>query len=186
MPGADAIINVARKDTPGVVQITNEQVQLGAMGNNAAVPTGVGTGIVLDNQGHIRAHYHVVRDPQKLLVILANGSKQYPATLVRGDSRSDLAVIQVSGANLPLLALGDSSKLTVGQGWSQWRRRQADIRRFPVSSGATMSRRNCAVGYNSAGSSVPPAGHWRCIPGVDLGSVLTHGEPARWHRELAD
>lgn len=113
--GTDAIITVAKKDTPGVVQITNEQVPLGAMGNSSAVPTGVGTGIVIDSQGHILTNDHVVRGAQKLLVTLANGSKEYPATLVGGDSRSDLAVIQVSGANLPPLALGDSSKLQVGQ-----------------------------------------------------------------------
>ncbi|HEY8745274.1 MAG TPA: trypsin-like peptidase domain-containing protein, partial [Chloroflexota bacterium] len=115
--GADAISTVAKKDTPGVVQITNEQVQLGAMGQGGgqAVPAGVGTGIVLDNQGHILTNDHVVAGAQKLVVTLSNGSKEYPATLVGGDARSDLAVIQVSGANIPPLALGDSSKLQVGQ-----------------------------------------------------------------------
>ena len=115
--GADAIINVAKKDTPGVVQITNEQVQLGAMGQGAgqAVPAGVGTGIVMDAQGHILTNDHVVRGAQKLVVSLSNGSKEYPAKLIGGDVRSDLAVIQVSGANIPPLVLGDSSKLEVGQ-----------------------------------------------------------------------
>ena len=80
-----------------------------------AVPAGVGTGIVLDNQGHILTNDHVVSGAQKLVVTLSNGSKEYPATLIGGDVRSDLAVIQVSGANIPPLALGDSSKLQVGQ-----------------------------------------------------------------------
>jgi serine protease Do len=115
--GADAFINVAKKDTPGVVQITNEQVQLGAMGQGAgqAVPAGVGTGIVMDSQGHILTNDHVVRGAQKLVVSLSNGSNEYPAKLIGGDVRSDLAVIQVSGANIQPLVLGDSSKLQVGQ-----------------------------------------------------------------------
>ena len=115
--GTDAFINVSKKDTPGVVQITNEQVQLGAMGQGSgqAVPTGVGTGIVMDNQGHILTNDHVVRGAQKLIVTLSNGTKEYPATLIGGDQRSDLAVIQVTGANIPALVLGDSSKLQVGQ-----------------------------------------------------------------------
>lgn len=115
--GADAFISVAKKDTPGVVQITNEQVQLGAMGQGGgqAVPAGVGTGIVMDNQGHILTNDHVVRGAQKLVVSLSNGSHEYPATLIGGDVRSDLAVIQVSGANIQPLVLGDSSKLQVGQ-----------------------------------------------------------------------
>jgi len=111
---ADSVINVAKKVTPGVVQITNEQVQLGAMGSQA-VPTGVGTGVVIDGQGHILTNNHVVAGASKLRVSLANGSKQYSATLVGADSRTDLAVIQVSGANLTELPLGDSSKLQVGQ-----------------------------------------------------------------------
>lgn len=111
---ADSVINVAKKVTPGVVQITNEQVQLGAMGNQA-VPTGVGTGIVIDGQGHILTNNHVVAGASKLRVSLANGSKEYSATLVGSDPRTDLAVIQVSGANLTELPLGDSSKLQVGQ-----------------------------------------------------------------------
>lgn len=111
----DSIISVAKKDTPGVVQITNEQVQLGALGSGQAVPTGVGTGIVLDTQGHILTNDHVVRGAQKLVVSLSDGAKEYPATLVGADPRTDLAVVQVSGAQLTPLALGDSSKLAVGQ-----------------------------------------------------------------------
>lgn len=111
----DSVINVAKKDTPGVVQITNEQVQLGALGNSQTVPTGVGTGIVLDNQGHVLTNDHVVRGAQKLVVTLADGAKEYPAKLVGADPRTDLAVIQVSGAQLTPLALGDSGKLAVGQ-----------------------------------------------------------------------
>jgi serine protease Do len=115
--GSDAFITVAKKDTPGVVQITNEQVQLSAMGQSSgqAVPTGVGTGIVMDNQGHILTNDHVVRGAQKLIVTLSNGKKEYPAKLIGGDQRSDLAVVQVTGANIPALTLGDSSKLEVGQ-----------------------------------------------------------------------
>jgi S1-C subfamily serine protease len=111
----DSIINVARKDTPGVVQITNEQVQLGSLAGNQVVPAGVGTGIILDAQGHILTNDHVVRGAQKLVVALASGTQEYPATLVGADPRTDLAVIQVSGAKLSPLLLGDSSKLVVGQ-----------------------------------------------------------------------
>jgi len=111
-----AVINVATKDTPGIVQITNEQVPLGLQNSSGqAVPAGVGTGVVLDEQGHILTNDHVVRGAQKLLVSVAKGGKEYPAKIVGTDVRTDLAVIQVTGANLPPLELGDSSKLQVGQ-----------------------------------------------------------------------
>src|SRR6185312_7352707 len=70
---------------------------------------------VIDNQGHILTNDHVVRGAQKLLVTTSNGKQELPAKLIGGDARTDLAVIQVSGANLPPLDLGDSSKAQVGQ-----------------------------------------------------------------------
>lgn len=112
---ADSVINVSKKDTPGVVQVTNEQVQLGSVNSGQAVPAGVGTGIVIDSQGHILTNDHVVRGAQKLVVSLSSGSKEYSAKLVGADPRTDLAVVQVTGASLTPLPLGDSSKLTVGE-----------------------------------------------------------------------
>jgi S1-C subfamily serine protease len=111
----NAIVNVAKQVTPGVVQITNEQVQLGSFAGGQAVPAGVGTGIVLDNQGHILTNDHVISGAQKLIVTPASGKRDFPAQLVGGDARSDLAVIKVSGASLTPLQLGNSNQLQVGQ-----------------------------------------------------------------------
>ncbi|MCL4508620.1 MAG: trypsin-like peptidase domain-containing protein [Chloroflexi bacterium] len=110
----DAFALVAQLDTPGVVQITNEQVQLSSFGGDI-VPAGAGTGIVIDHEGHILTNDHVIRGAQRLLVTTADGAKQYPARLVGADPRTDLAVVQVQGANLTPLPLGDSDKLQVGQ-----------------------------------------------------------------------
>lgn len=99
---------------PSVVQVTNEQVQLTAFGGNV-VPTGVGTGIVIDDQGHILTNDHVIRGAQRLLITTAQGNKQYPARLIGADPRSDLAVLQVKGVHLQPLPLGNSSQLQVGQ-----------------------------------------------------------------------
>jgi S1-C subfamily serine protease len=97
------------------VQITNEQVSLNQFGGGQPVPTGVGTGIVIDNNGDILTNDHVVRGAQKLLVTTANGKQEYPATLVGADPRTDLAVIRVQGAHLTPLPLGNSNNLQVGQ-----------------------------------------------------------------------
>jgi putative serine protease PepD len=67
---------------------------------------------------YIVTNNHVVADfassvGGKLTVELNNGD-QYPATIVGRDANYDLAVIKISKGNLPELALGDSSKVVVG------------------------------------------------------------------------
>ncbi len=110
---ASAIANVARASRAGVVQISTEQEQL-ANAPGSLAPAGVGTGVVLDQQGHILTNNHVVEAAQRLEVQLTDG-RSFPATLVGRDPQTDLAVIQINAPNLTPLPLGDSSKLTVGQ-----------------------------------------------------------------------
>ncbi len=74
------------------------------------------SGFVWDTQGHIVTNNHVVDGASKIVVILSDGT-EVTATLVGRDVDSDLAVIQVDPAGLTLrpVALGDSTKLQVGQ-----------------------------------------------------------------------
>jgi S1-C subfamily serine protease len=109
----NTIAQVAAKSKPSIVQITNEQETL-QPGGPQVIPAGVGTGFVIDGQGHILTNNHVIADAQKLQVLTTDG-KTFPATLVGRDPQTDLAVIQVQGAGLPAMPLGDSSKLAVGQ-----------------------------------------------------------------------
>jgi S1-C subfamily serine protease len=109
----NTVIQIGKKLTPGIVQITNEQMVLQQSGRQL-VPAGAGTGFVIDNQGHIVTNNHVVEQAQRLEVQTTDG-KTYPAKLIGRDPRSDLAVIQVEGQSLPVVPLGDSSKLQVGQ-----------------------------------------------------------------------
>jgi serine protease Do len=76
---------------------------------------GLGSGIIIDPQGHILTNYHVAGGATKLEVTLASGSK-YPARLVGGDPKTDLAVIQISSKeHLPHVVFGDSDKVEVGE-----------------------------------------------------------------------
>jgi S1-C subfamily serine protease len=109
---AVAVRDVAEEVKPAVVQVTNE-VALSQLNPSNVVPAGVGSGIIYDNQGHILTNNHVVEGAQKLVVSLPDG-RSFPATLVGRDPRTDVAVIQISGQNLPVAELGDSSQLQVG------------------------------------------------------------------------
>jgi S1-C subfamily serine protease len=109
----NAIYQVVEQVKPAVVQVTNEQVGIGSFSQSGAIPVGVGSGIIYDNQGHILTNNHVVDGATKIIVSLTDG-RAFTATLVGRDPQTDLAVIQISGSNLPMAQLGDSTQMHVG------------------------------------------------------------------------
>ena len=83
---------------------------------------GMGSGFVIDKEGHILTNYHVIEGAGKIVVILDdNGTeKEYTATLVGSDPKTDIALIKInreSGDNkdFPFLRLGSSENLEVGE-----------------------------------------------------------------------
>lgn len=108
-----AVRQVAKNVRPAVVQITTQQMQLDQFNQPFTVPAGVGSGVIYDSQGHILTNDHVVEGADSLLIALADG-RSFPGTLVGTDPLTDLAVVQVSGDNLPVAELGRSSDLQVG------------------------------------------------------------------------
>ena len=82
---------------------------------------GMGSGFVIDKEGHILTNYHVIEGAGEIVVILDdNGTeKDYTATLVGSDPKTDIALIKInreSGDNkdFPFLRLGSSENLEVG------------------------------------------------------------------------
>jgi S1-C subfamily serine protease len=109
----DAIYQVVELVKPAVVQVTNEQVVMGSLSQSGAVPVGVGSGVVYDSEGHILTNDHVVSGATKLIVSLPDG-RAFTAKLIGEDPRTDLAVLQISGSDLPVAELGNSSQMRVG------------------------------------------------------------------------
>jgi len=107
-------IEVYKTISPGVAFINTTSYQQDFWGD-VQEGKGNGSGSVIDDQGHILTNYHVIEGAQKLSVTFG-GAKSYPAKVVGGDPDTDLAVIQIDApANLTIVPLGDSDKLTVGQ-----------------------------------------------------------------------
>ena len=76
---------------------------------------GVGSGVIIDSDGHILTNNHVIDDAERLKVTLADG-RVLRGKVVGSDETTDLAVIRAeSDAPLPVAALGDSSALKAGQ-----------------------------------------------------------------------
>jgi serine protease Do len=76
---------------------------------------GLGTGMLIDAQGHILTNYHVAGGATKIEVLLADG-RRYTAKLVGSDPKTDLAVIRIgTKERLPNVTFGDSDKMAVGE-----------------------------------------------------------------------
>ena len=99
--------------TPSVVQIVTEFLAMD-MFNQPVPGRGVGTGIILDQQGHILTNNHVIDGARSITVTLSNG-KSFPAQVVGGDATTDTAVIRIEAPGLQPAVLGLSSSLEVGQ-----------------------------------------------------------------------
>ena len=72
-----------------------------------------GSGFIIDDQGRILTNNHVVRDAESIKVTLNDG-RTFKATTVGTDPATDVAVIKIEGSKLPVLPLGDSDRLRIG------------------------------------------------------------------------
>jgi serine protease Do len=105
--------SVLARAVPAVVSITTRQIDRDQF--NQPVPTrGLGSGFIVDPRGYILTNAHVVDGAQEIKVGLADG-RTFAGVLVGMDAFSELAVVKIAGRRLPVLALGDSARLAVGE-----------------------------------------------------------------------
>ncbi len=104
----NAVTAAAQKASPSVVTIS-------AVSGNSG---GTGSGIILDTDGHILTNTHVVTldgaAANATLEVRTNDGKVYAGKVVGTDPLSDLAVIKIDAPGLVPAALGDSTKINVG------------------------------------------------------------------------
>lgn len=75
---------------------------------------GIGSGVIFREDGHILTNNHVVAQSDQINVRLPDG-RSYEAKIVGTDPLSDLAMIKITGSDLPTAPLGDSNELRVGE-----------------------------------------------------------------------
>jgi len=136
----DAIINVAKTVGRATVSISTEHVErwpkrsfpfeafpfegdffqrffeefFGEIPGREYRRMGLGSGVIIDERGYILTNEHVVGDATKITVTLPDG-REFKAEVKGKDVRSDLAIIKITGKNLPVVELGDSDDLKIGQ-----------------------------------------------------------------------
>ncbi len=116
-PSADQTSNAPAGSVEAVAQkVSPTVVQLRVEGRTAA---GEGSGFTISSDGLIVTNNHVVEvaaDNGKITAVFSDGS-QAPATIVGRDPTSDVAVVKADGkSGLPIVDLGNSDALKVGQG----------------------------------------------------------------------
>lgn len=75
---------------------------------------GVGSGFIVDAQGHVVTSNHVIKGADEILVTLNDGT-ELPAKVVGHDEKTDLALLKVeAGKPLPHVSFGDSDRARVG------------------------------------------------------------------------
>jgi Do/DeqQ family serine protease len=75
--------------------------------------SGLGSGVIVSTDGYILTNHHVIDGAEQIKVDL-NDNRTLDAKVVGSDPPSDLAVLKIDATNLPVLALGDSDKVRVG------------------------------------------------------------------------
>ena len=75
----------------------------------------LGSGVIINDKGHMLTNAHVVLTASNVRAILADG-REFPTTLIGADVANDLAVLQIeSDETLPWVAMGTSGDLMVGE-----------------------------------------------------------------------
>ena len=75
---------------------------------------GLGSGVIVSDDGYIVTNNHVVEQADELIVLLGD-KRKFPAKLIGTDPKTDLAVIKIEATGLPTLPWGDSTGLEVGE-----------------------------------------------------------------------
>ena len=74
---------------------------------------GLGSGVIVSADGYILTNHHVIDGADRVRVELQD-RRTFDATIVGSDEASDLAVLKIDGGSLPVMPLGDSDAVNVG------------------------------------------------------------------------
>src|SRR6266508_3465344 len=87
--------------------------RFGAPGPRPQIQRGLGSGVIITKDGYILTNHHVIDGAEEIRVELTN-NRGYDAKVIGDDPRSDLAVLKIGANDLPMLTLGDSDRVRVG------------------------------------------------------------------------
>jgi hypothetical protein len=97
--------SIVAKDSPAVVLIKGE----------SSTGTVLGSGLIISGDGKIATNLHVIRDLRNAGVQLASGEIFDAVSVLAFDDRKDLAILKIAGFDLPIVELGNSNGVKIGE-----------------------------------------------------------------------
>jgi len=112
-------IDASRTVTGQVPEMFNDPLFRRFFGNVPVPPSqelqrGIGSGFILDREGHIMTNAHVVDGADTVKVTLKDG-RTFDGQVLGTDPATDVAVIKITGDNLPTVALSNSDQIQPGE-----------------------------------------------------------------------
>lgn len=111
---SNGMIGATDRVSPAVVSILSKQTYQDVFGRTYEA-SGAGTGFIITNDGLIITNKHVVSDTNTQYTVVTADGKSHDAQVKSVDPYNDLAVVKIDATNLPVVELGDSSQMQVGQ-----------------------------------------------------------------------
>ena len=123
-PAAGSFSGAARKASPAVVSINTSKAVRHPRSNDPwfqfffgdqapQAQTGLGSGVIISPDGYILTNNHVVEGADEIEVTLTD-SRRTRASVIGTDPETDLAILKITLDKLPVITLGDSDSLAVG------------------------------------------------------------------------
>lgn len=78
------------------------------------VPSGVGSGFVIDAEGYLLTNHHVVDGAESIIVTFPD-KREFKAKVIGSDQRTDVALVKIEGKGFPVLKIGNMANTKVGQ-----------------------------------------------------------------------
>ncbi|NKE70094.1 DegQ family serine endoprotease [Candidatus Manganitrophus noduliformans] len=137
VPPDDLFIDIAKRVTPAVVNISTTRVVKGREDDDPfndpffrrffgdrpferqgpprqRRSQGLGSGVIVDPSGIIITNNHVVANADEVEVLLGD-KREFKGKVIGSDPKSDLAIVKIDAENLPTVPWGDSDQLQVGE-----------------------------------------------------------------------
>jgi serine protease Do len=81
--------------------------------DRSLVERALGSGVIVSGDGHILTNHHVIDGADQISVELTD-RRSFEAKVIGSDAPSDLALLKINASGLPVLPLGDSDRVRVG------------------------------------------------------------------------
>ena len=105
----------SNKDIPTIARDALKAVVLIIVSNSSGKEIKQGSGIVVSTDGRIITNFHVIEGGSSAMVKFPNGAFYLVEGLYAADKKNDIAVLKAAGSDFPVVALGDSDKVQVGE-----------------------------------------------------------------------